>query len=68
MPAVAANAKSVAYGDFKRGYWIIDRIQIEIQRLVEKYAEYGQIGFHVRKRVHGQVVNPEAIKILTIKA
>ena len=64
MPAVASGSYSIAFGDFKQGYTIVDRIQIEIQRLVEKYAEYNQIGFIGRKRVDGQVTNPEAIKIM----
>jgi len=62
------NQYEVAYGDFKRGYLIGDRIAIEVQRLVEKYAEFGEIGFMFRKRFNGQVVLPEAIKLLKIKA
>ena len=68
MPAIAANALAVAFGDFRRGYWIGDRITMEIQRLVEKYAEYGQVGFMFRKRFNGQVVQAEAIVRLKIKA
>lgn len=68
MPAIASNALAVAFGDFQKAYTIVDRIQIEIQRLVEKYAEYGQVGFLARKRVDGQVVLAEALKILKIKA
>jgi len=69
MPSgLVDNQYEVAYGDFRRGYLIGDRIQIEIQRLVEKYAEFGQIGFMARKRFNGQVVLPEAIKLLKIKA
>ena len=64
MPAVASGAYSLAFGDFKSGYTIVDRIQVEIQRLVEKYAEYNQIGFIGRKRVDGQVTNAEAMKIM----
>lgn len=67
MPAIADAALAVAYGDFKAGYTIVDRIQIEIQRLVEKYAEFNEIGFIGRKRVDGQVTNPEAIKLLKIQ-
>jgi HK97 family phage major capsid protein len=52
---------SMAYGNFKRGYVISDRISISIQRLVELYAESGQVGFIARKRVGGQVVLAEAI-------
>lgn len=69
MPAgLVDNQYEVAYGDFRRGYLIGDRIDIEVQRLVEKYAEYGQVGFLFRKRFNAQVILPEAIKLLKIKA
>lgn len=69
MPSGLVDAQyEVAYGDFRRGYLIGDRIDIEVQRLVEKYAEFNQIGFLARKRFNGQVIMPEAIKVLKIKA
>jgi HK97 family phage major capsid protein len=69
MPSgLVDNQYEVAYGDFKRGYLIGDRIAIEVQRLIEKYAEFGEIGFMFRKRFNGQVVLAEAIKLLKIKA
>lgn len=66
MPVIATNAYPVLFGDFKRGYLIVDRIQISIQKLIEKYADVGQIGFLARKRVGGQVVLTEAIVKLKI--
>jgi len=63
MPACADGAYPMAFGDFKKGYVISDRVQIEIQRLVELYAEAGQVGFIARKRVGGQVVLAEAIYV-----
>jgi HK97 family phage major capsid protein len=54
----------LAYGDFRAGYTIVDRVDIVIQRLIEKYAEFGMIGFLARKRVGGKVVLPEAIQLL----
>ncbi len=67
MPAIGDGTLAMAFGDFKKGYTIVDRVQIEIQRLVEKYAEFGEIGFMGRKRVDGQVTNTEAIKLLVIQ-
>jgi len=64
MPDIASNAYPVAFGDFKAGYTIVDRLGISIQRLIEKYAP--SIGFLARGRVGGQVVMAEAIKILKI--
>lgn len=68
MPDIAASAYAVVFGDFKRGYVIVDRVQIAIQRLAELYAREGQVGFLARKRVAGQVVLAEAFCKLEIKA
>lgn len=69
FPAITSTTLSdgqivCAYGDFRAGYTIVDRVDVVIQRLVEKYAEFGMIGFLVRKRVGGLVVLPEAIQLL----
>jgi len=61
---VAANSFSVGLGDFRRGYKVRDRAGISVQRLVEKYAEYDQTGFLIKKRVGGQVVLPEAFVLM----
>ena len=66
MPDVGSNAFPVAFGDFKRGYLIVDRVTMVVQRLVEKYAEQGQVAYLVRKRVGGQVVLAESIKVMKI--
>lgn len=68
MPAIAANATPVAFGDFKRGYTLIDRVQIAVTRDPFTQAANGAIRFHFRKRVGGQVVNVEAIRKLKIAA
>lgn len=64
MPDIAADAYPIAAGLFKRGYVWGDRKTMSIQRLVEKYADTGQVGFQVRARSGGQVVLAEAIKKL----
>ena len=61
MPAVAGNAFPILFGDFKQAYLIVDRQQIEMQRLVEKYALEGLIGLLFWKRMDAQVRNAEAI-------
>jgi len=66
MPAVANATYPVLFGDFKRGYLIADRIQLEVNRLIERWAEFGIVGFHCRQRVGGAVVLAEAIKKLKI--
>lgn len=64
MPDIAANSFSIALGDFRKGYKVRDRSGVTVQRLVEKYADYDQTGFIVKKRVGGQVILPEAFVLL----
>ena len=64
MPAVAANAFSVAFGDFREGYLIADRVGMRITR--DEITTPGFVKFYVRKRVGGKIRNSEAIKLLKI--
>lgn len=66
MPDVAANALPIAVGDFRKGYKIRDRASITVQRLVERYAEYDQTGFLIKRRTGGQVVLPEAFRVIKV--
>lgn len=68
MAAVANNATPVAYGDFRRAYWIIDRIQMEVSRDPYSQSDKGRVRFIARKRVGGQVVVAEAIRKLDVGA
>lgn len=68
MPAEAGSAKAVAVGDFRRGYIIVDRIDIEVMDDPYASKSTGCVEFSARKRVGGQVTLAEAIKILTLKA
>lgn len=52
------------FGNWKRGYVILDRQQLEIQRLEELYAEAGLVGFIGHFRVGGGVVLPDAFRAL----
>ncbi|MBE3590002.1 MAG: phage major capsid protein [Firmicutes bacterium] len=62
MPAMAASAKSIAFGDFSY-YWIADRQGRVLQRLNELYAANGQIGFRAMERVDGKLILAEAVKV-----
>lgn len=64
MPAVAANAFPVAFGDFREGYLIVDRVGMRITR--DEVTAPGFVKFHVRKRVGGIIRNSQAIKLLKI--
>lgn len=62
MPDLAASSKSIAFGDFKAGYLIVDRIGTRILR--DPYSNKPYVMFYVTKRVGGGLLNPEAIKVL----
>ena len=66
VPEIAAGNKTVIFGDLSY-YWIGDRTGITFQRLNERYADYGQVGFLAYKRLDGKLVLPEAIKVLKQK-
>jgi HK97 family phage major capsid protein len=61
MPVKAANSLSLAFGNFKRGYLIVDRVGIRMLR--DPYSNKPYVGFYTTKRVGGAVINSEAIKI-----
>ena len=67
MPAIAAGAKTIAFGDFSY-YWIADRQGRSFKRLNELFAATGQVGFLASQRVDGKLVLPEAVKVLAQKA
>lgn len=58
----------IVIGDFKRGYRIRDRSGVAVQRLTERYAEYDQTGFIVKRRTGGQVVLSEAFQVVKVGA
>lgn len=62
MPDIAANSFSVAFGDFRRGYLIVDRQGARVLR--DPYSLKPFVLFYTTKRVGGGVQNFEAIKLL----
>lgn len=64
MPDVAANSFPIAYGNFKRGYRIVDRKGISLIR--DSITEKGTVKFNFRKRVGGGIRHFEAIKLFKI--
>src|SRR3954451_10590484 len=62
MPDVAANSLSIAFGDFRRGYLIIDRQGVRVLR--DPYSAKPYILFYTTKRVGGGVQDFDAIKVL----
>ena len=62
MAAVGASALPVAFGNFKMGYTIVDRVGISTLR--DPFSAKPFVQFYTRKRVGGDVTNFEAIKLL----
>lgn len=66
MPDIAANAYAVAFGDFGRGYLIVDRLGVRVLR--DPYSAKPYVLFYTTKRVGGGVQNFQAIKLLKFAA
>jgi len=62
MPDPAANSLSIAFGDFKRAYLIVDRAGIRVLR--DPYSAKPYVLFYTTKRVGGGIQNYEALKLL----
>jgi HK97 family phage major capsid protein len=66
-PDIASGARVAAFGDFNY-FWVGDRTGLSVQRLNERYADQGVIGFKAFERTDAKVVLPEAIQVLQMKA
>jgi HK97 family phage major capsid protein len=62
MPDIATDAHALAFGDFKRGYLIVDRVGVRMLR--DPYSSKPYVLFYTTKRVGGGIQNFEAIKTL----
>ncbi len=66
MPVKAANALAMAFGDFKRGYTIVDRMGTRVLR--DPYTNKPYVGFYMTKRVGGFLADSNAIKLFKFSA
>lgn len=67
MDDVAPDSIPVMFDDFSN-YWIGERGKRVIKRLVERYADRGQVAFITSERVDAKLVYPDAVKMLKVKA
>jgi HK97 family phage major capsid protein len=65
MPDVATNTFPIAFGNFGRGYTIVDRIGTRTLR--DPYTNKPFVQFYATKRVGGDVIDSEAIKLLATR-
>ncbi|MFZ5670893.1 MAG: phage major capsid protein [Pseudomonadota bacterium] len=66
MPDVAANSFVLAFGDFAKGYLIVDRAGVRVLR--DPYSAKPFVLFYTTKRVGGGVQNFDAVKLMKFAA
>jgi len=66
MPDIAANSLSIAFGDFKRGYLVVDRQGVRVLR--DPFTAKPYVLFYTTKRVGGGVQDFDAIKLMKFAA
>lgn len=65
---MAASAKPIIFGDFRRGYMIVDRVALSVLRDGYTQAASGNVRYLARRRVGGEVVLAEAMTVLAMAA
>jgi len=66
MPDLAAGSTSIAFGDFDRGYLIVDRVGVRVLR--DPFSAKPYVLFYTTKRVGGGMQDFDAIKVLKFSA
>ena len=66
MPAIAASALPVAFGDLKAGYTVVQRLGITTLR--DPYSAKPFVEFYSRMRVGGDVTDFEAFVLMVVAA
>lgn len=66
MPDIAANALSIAFGNFRAGYLIAERSETAILR--DPYSNKPFVSFYATKRIGGGVADSDAIKLMKFAA
>jgi len=66
MPDIGANSLPIAFGDFRRGYLIVDRLGVRVLR--DPYSAKPYVLFYTTKRVGGGVQDFDAIKLVKFAA
>ncbi|MBM3605835.1 MAG: phage major capsid protein [Alphaproteobacteria bacterium] len=62
MPDMAANSFSIAFGDFRSGYTVVERPDLRVLR--DPFSAKPHVLFYATKRVGGGVTDFRAIKLL----
>lgn len=62
MPDVGSDETAIAFGDFRRGYLVVDRTGVSVLR--DPYSAKPYVLFYTTKRVGGGMQDFDAIKLL----
>jgi HK97 family phage major capsid protein len=62
MPAIAANSYSVAFANWQRAYWVVDRVGVRMLR--DPFTNKPYVRWYTTKRVAGGVADSAAIKLI----
>ena len=62
MPGIAKGSPSIVFANFRHGYQIVERQDIQVLR--DPYSAKPYIEFYATKRIGGDVINFDAIKAL----
>ncbi|MCJ8309710.1 MAG: phage major capsid protein [Hyphomicrobiales bacterium] len=62
MPDMSNNSLSIAFGDFRRGYLVVDRTGVNVLR--DPYTNKPYVMFYTTKRVGGGIQDYDAIKLI----
>jgi HK97 family phage major capsid protein len=66
MPDIDTDTTPIAFGDFRRGYLVVDRTGVNVLR--DPYSAKPYVLFYTTKRVGGGVQDFDAIKLLKFSA
>ena len=67
LDRVLPGTKPVLFGDFSY-FWIGERGKRSVKRLVERYADTGQVAYITSERIDAKLVLPEAVKSREVKS
>ena len=62
VPDIGSDTQAIAFGDFRRGYLVVDRLGVRILR--DPYSSKPYVLFYTTKRVGGGVQDFDAIKLM----
>lgn len=64
MADIGGGENPISFGNFKRGYYILDRMGTRVLR--DPYTNKPFVGFYTTRRVGGMLVDSNAIKVLSM--